>query len=148
MEKINTEILVSSLFVTGFDQVDSILFTYTLGKLAIENRELKLFEYKENMFSNTFNKYVTFDGNVYKLKEGYALDTNISENNSYQIPLQRSLNTNQVLIDYLNNFDFKEIVARKVSEMGYEQKEHLFSTKEKEIINEINNQKPKIKSKK
>ena len=36
MEKINTEILVSSLFKLGFDKVDSILFTYTLAKITID----------------------------------------------------------------------------------------------------------------
>ena len=44
MEVINTETLVSSLFAVGFDKVDSILFTHTLGKLSIdtdENGELK-----------------------------------------------------------------------------------------------------------
>ena len=37
MEKINTEILVSSLFTIGFDKVDSLLYTYTLGQLSIDN---------------------------------------------------------------------------------------------------------------
>ncbi len=35
MEKINTEILVSSLFTIGFDKVDALLYTYTLGQLSL-----------------------------------------------------------------------------------------------------------------
>ena len=31
MEKINTEILVSSLFTIGFDKVEAVLLAYTLG---------------------------------------------------------------------------------------------------------------------
>ena len=38
MEKINTEILVSSLFSIGFDKVDVALFTYTLWQLSIDNK--------------------------------------------------------------------------------------------------------------
>ena len=41
MEKINSEILISTLFLIGFDRVDSLLFKYTLGKLSIDNIEKK-----------------------------------------------------------------------------------------------------------
>ena len=34
MEKINTELLISSLFKLWFDKIDAILFTYTLGKIT------------------------------------------------------------------------------------------------------------------
>ena len=37
MEKINSEILISTLFLIGFDRVDSLLFKYALGKLSIDN---------------------------------------------------------------------------------------------------------------
>lgn len=37
MEKINSEILISTLFLIGFDRVDSLLFKYVLGKLSIDN---------------------------------------------------------------------------------------------------------------
>ena len=46
MEKINTESLISSLFILGFDQVDSVLFTYTLGKLSLDDKE-KQFYFEE-----------------------------------------------------------------------------------------------------
>lgn len=41
MEKINSEILISTLFLIGFDRVDSLLFKYTLGKLSVDNIEKK-----------------------------------------------------------------------------------------------------------
>ena len=46
MININSEMLVSSLFVLGFDSVDSMLFTYTLGKLSLDNQKLKLLTLK------------------------------------------------------------------------------------------------------
>ena len=39
MEKISMEILVSALFNLGFDIVDPVLFTYTLGKLSLEDKQ-------------------------------------------------------------------------------------------------------------
>ncbi len=41
MEKINSEILISPLFLIGFDRVDSLLFKYTLRKLSVDNIEKK-----------------------------------------------------------------------------------------------------------
>ena len=57
MEKINTEILVSSLFVIGFDKVDALLYTYTLGQLSLDNQKLQLFEFED---SNRFVKGIRF----------------------------------------------------------------------------------------
>ena len=45
MININSEMLVSSLFVLGFDSIDCMLFTYTLGKLSLDNKKLKLFSF-------------------------------------------------------------------------------------------------------
>ena len=78
MININSEMLVSSLFVLGFDSVDSMLFTYTLGKLSLDNQKLKLFNFKDDPITSTFNKQVEYDGITFKLKEGYSLDTNVS----------------------------------------------------------------------
>ena len=69
MEKINTEILVSSLFSIGFDKVDVALFTYTLGQLSIDNKQLQLFEFEDSETHQIFNKYVDYDGIVFKLKD-------------------------------------------------------------------------------
>ena len=50
MEKINTEILVSSLFKIGFDKVDSLLYTNTLGKLSIDNQKSQLFHLNKKLY--------------------------------------------------------------------------------------------------
>ena len=70
MEKINTEILVSSLFTIGFDKVDPLLYTYTLGQLSIDNQKLQLFEFEDSETSQKFNDYVNYDGIIFKLKDG------------------------------------------------------------------------------
>ena len=62
MEKINTEILVSSLFVIGFDKVDALLYTYTLGQLSLDNQKLQLFEFEDSSTSQKFNDYIDYDG--------------------------------------------------------------------------------------
>ena len=37
MNRITTENIVSSLLVLGFDRVDSLLYSYVLGKITLEN---------------------------------------------------------------------------------------------------------------
>lgn len=62
MEKLNTEILISSLLIIGFDKIDPALFTYTLGKISLDNRKPELFEFQDSETSETFNKYFDYDG--------------------------------------------------------------------------------------
>ena len=113
MEKINTEVLVSSLFNIGFDKVDNVLFTYTLGQLSIDNQQLQLFEFEDSETHQLFNKYVDYDGIVFKLKDEITLDTMVSYNNEKFYPLKKMLNTNKKLIEYLSQLDFSEIVLKK-----------------------------------
>mgnify|MGYP003435808580 CR=1 FL=1 len=118
MININSEMLVSSLFVLGFDSIDGMLFTYTLGKLSLDNQKLKLFNFKDDPITSTFNKYV----------EGR------------NFPLRYALQTNKKLLEYLESVDFREIISKKVSTMGYERLDkfdYLFSNKEKQIILEM-----------
>lgn len=140
MINVNTEMLVSSLFILGFDSVDSILFTYTLGKLSLDNQKLKQFKIKDDLTTNTFNKYIEYNGIAFKLKDGYNLDTNTSPIEGYHFPLKYALQTNKKLLEYLESIDFKEIVSRKISTIGYEKLErfdYLFSNKEKQIMFEM-----------
>lgn len=140
MEKINTEILVSTLLVAGFQQVDSVLFMYTLGKLSIDNKELNLFEFDDKETTDTFNKYISFDGIVYKLKPPYTLEDNVSPVEKYIIPLKKVLHINKKLLDYLNKLDFEEIILKKLSLLRDTQNlDYLLCQKEKEIIKAVNN---------
>lgn len=140
MEKINTEILISSLFVIGFDKVDATLYTYILGSLSIENGNVKLFEFAEEEPTKIFNEYIDYDGIVFSLKKGISLETNVSPVKTQYWPLEKALHTNRRLIEYLSNMNFKEIVIKKIKDIGFERIENLnfmFSNKEKDIICEI-----------
>lgn len=137
MEKINTEILVSSLFVIGFDKVDALLYTYTLGQLSLDNQKLQLFELEDSSMSQKFNDYVDYDGITFKLKEGITLETNISPLENYDIPLEKALYTNEKLIEYLSKLDFRKIIIKKIETLGVDKIntfDLLFSNKEKEIM--------------
>ena len=137
MEKINSEILISTLFLIGFDRVDSLLFKYVLGKLSIDNIEKKDFIFEDEELSETFNQYVDFNGSFYSLKNNYSLDTNVSlvSGSSKILPLRKVININKKLLMYFNSIDFTTIISRKVNDIGYNNLkdfDYLFSEKEKQ----------------
>lgn len=142
MEKINTEVLVSSLFNVGFDKVDAALFTYTLGRLAIDNRKMQLFEFSDSETHQIFNKYVDYDGIVFRFKDGINLETMASYNGEKFYPLKMLLNSSKKLIKYLSQLDFSEIVLKKVENYGIHSleqiDENIFSQKELEILHQLN----------
>ena len=142
MEKINTEVLVSSLFSIGFDKVDTVLFTYTIGQLSIDNQQLQLFDFEDSETHQMFNKYVDCDGIAFKLKGEITLDTMVSYNNERFYPLKKMLNTNKKLIEYLSQLDFSEIVLKKAKLYGMQNIEQVdkyrFSNKELEILQKLN----------
>ncbi len=141
MKIISTEALVGSLFIIGFDKIDPILYTYTLGRLTIDNQKTRMFQFEEKELSNTFNKYVDYSGLFFKLKEGYTLDTNVSPIKGDNWPLRNLFNKNTDLIEHLRNFDFSEIIVKKMELFDIECKEQLnllFSSKEIELIEQLN----------
>lgn len=149
MEKISTEAIVSSLFVLGFDKVDSLLYTYLLGKLTIDNHRLSLFEFEEKPFSELFIKYVDYDNSVFKIKDGYTLDTNVSPIEDYNWTLRDLFSRNCELIEYLNNLDFSEIVAKKLESYNIARQDDIeqkFSTKEITLIEQLNTTRLKEKA--
>jgi len=139
MEKINTEELISALFIVGFDKIDSLLFTYTLGKLSIDNRVMQTFEFEDKECSDTFNKYVTYDNDTYHLVEDCDIDTFILVGDK-NLPLRKILHTNKKLITYLSLLDFSEIVLKKIMLLGDNGIDTLashFCDKEREIISKL-----------
>lgn len=141
MEKYNLENLISTLFVLGYDQLDSIFLTLITGKIYTEKGNQ--FEYEEKEFTKEFKKFVNFDGFVYKLKEGLTLKSNtkLFKDKTYTIKdLFTSGVVNKKLSDYLINFDFRDIIIRKISLIGPNKIDKLaclFSNKEKSIIYEM-----------
>ena len=96
MEKISFEMIVSGLFNLGFDKVDPVLFTYTLGELSMADIEHQ-FVYEHQDTSIGFNRYAVCNGGVIKLRDGYTLDTNVSPNNSMVIPVRNTFFSNKKL---------------------------------------------------
>lgn len=138
METINTETLVTSLFRVGFDKVDSILFSYTLGSIKSNEEGRKNFYFDDKMLSSWFTTYVEFKDGLFSLKEGYSLDSMVETPSNANVPLYHLLLTNRKLTDYLKTLDFTEIISKKVLVLGensIEESPSLFSEKEKEIIN-------------
>lgn len=137
MEKISFEMLVSALFNLGFDKVDPVLFTYTLGKLSIKDEEHQ-FVYEEHDTSIGFNKYVDCSGVTIRIRDGYTLDTNVGPSESFVIPVRKTLFSNKKLIAFLKSFDFDEIVSKKAKLYGVtnadEASTNLFSNKEISIL--------------
>lgn len=140
MEKINTESIISSLFILGFDKVDSILYTYLLGKLTIDNQKLDIFYFEEESFSELFTRYVDYTNSVFKIKEGYTLDTDISPVKKYNYTLRSLFSRNTKLIDYLSNIDLSEIIVKKLKSYNLTEQDNLeqvFSTKEIDFIKKL-----------
>lgn len=137
MEKINTEVVVSSLFNIGFDKVDCVLFALIMARIAIDDKN-NFFDFNYQKTSYIFNKYVDYDGHIFKLKDGFSIDTNVSQVERFERTLGKTLITNPNLIEYLNNLDFSEIVLKKVELYGIqsidEVDETKFSQKEIEIL--------------
>ena len=137
MEKINKEIIISSLFSMGFDKVDALLYMYVLDDLFRYIDVIKKFEYDLIEPTSTFNKYVDFDGMVSSLKKGYTLNTKVSCDDGSQKQLRKVLNINYELVQYLEDVDFAKIVNKKVFDIGLERLEefsYLFSNVEREYI--------------
>lgn len=126
------------IVVLGFDRVDSLLFTYILGKLSIDKRDI--FEFEESEFLPIFSKCVVSEVGFFTFKKGITLDANVSPIKDYEWPLKQALSVNKNLLQYLDQLDFKEIVKKKVEALGLDeigQMDYLFSDKEKEIMDEI-----------
>lgn len=127
MEKINSEIIISSLFMIGFDKVDTLLYINVVEQID----KFKIFEFTDDKRSDIFKKYIEFNGICYKLKD------NVSLNNDIELPLYKELRTNNLLIKYLNELNYEEIIIKKIMFLGIDKIKHynmLFSNKEKEII--------------
>ena len=137
MEKISTEILVSTLFNLGFDSVDPVLFTYTLGKLSLMDKE-RQFVFEEREPGIGFKEYVDCSGISMKIKDGYTLDTNVSPNDKMVIPVRKTLFGSRTLLEYLSNFDFSEIIEKKARAYGVQSVEsanpNLFCEKEIKML--------------
>lgn len=138
METINTETLITSLFRVGFDRVDGLLFTYTLGAMRQDEDGRKNFHFDDRKTSDWFNQYVELKDGVFSLKEGYSLDTLVEASSNVKVPLRYLIQTNRKLTEYLSTFDFSRVISKKLLVLGansVEEYPNSYSEREKQAIN-------------
>lgn len=147
MESICTEDIISSLIVIGFESVDSLLFTYTLGDLSINPDARGKFKYVDAELSKEFSKYICYDGLKFQLKDGLQLDTKVPVKGlNVSIPIIRKLQANKKLVEYLNDLDFSEIVSKKIGNIENDDLRRILVCPYEERI--ISGTEAKIKEKK
>lgn len=140
MEKINSENIISALFLLGFNKVDVLLYMCVLAKLTLDNQSEEWFNLEDEDFSFLFCQNIEFDGKVLKIKGNEGLDTTVMVIDGKPYSLRRMLKCNKKLMEQMKNLDFEEIIRRKINIIG-EDKVYIyrdfFSSKEIDIINKI-----------
>ena len=142
MEKINSEHIISALFLLGFDKVDVLLYMCVLAKLTLDNQIEERFTLEDEDFSFLFCQNIEFNGKVLKIKGNEGLDTTVMVIAGKPYSLRRMLKRNEKLMEQMRQLDFEEIIRRKINIMG-EDKVYIyrefFSSKEIDIINKTSN---------
>lgn len=142
MEKINSENIISALFLLGFDKVDVLLYMCVLAKLTLDNQIEERFTLEDEDFSFLFCQNIEFNGKVLKIKGNEGLDTTVMVIDGKPYSLRRMLKRNEKLMEQMRQLDFEEIIRRKINIMG-EDKVYIyrefFSSKEIDIINKTSN---------
>lgn len=156
---INTQNIISSLFLLGFDKLDPFIITATISNITInlrENKEVQLkngeeystYEIKftsDDKISKSFEKIVDMDF-ITKLKDGFTMDTDIAKIinlNNISMTVKQYLNTNnnRLLVQYIKeNIDLRKIILEKISAYQQTNPDYIkeaFSNKEKIMIMEI-----------
>ena len=115
MEKITTEIFLTTLFKFGFDRVDPILLTYMLSKTTIDNINKKEFDFQLDI---PMSKAITKEkGPVYRLSD----EINKEKRFKYH--------TSEKLLEYFKTLNIEEIVSMKLDVYGYKKDDYIFGRK-------------------
>lgn len=153
MEELNMEKIISTLFVMGFDEIDSLFYSFLLGRIMKEKDFFEQFNFKNSEPSQDFSRYVETTGNKCKIKEGYNLETNLSPVEGKYWPLARLLEmkSSENLKKLLISIDLGEIVEKKVNALGEERirrNKSLLTDKEIELLRKRQKMKQKVKEEK
>lgn len=115
MEKITTEIFLTTLFKFGFDRVDPILLTYMLSKTTIDNINKKEFDFQLDI---QMSKAITKEkGPVYRLSD------EINKEKWFKY------HTSEKLLEYFKTLNIEEIVSMKLDVYGYKKDDYIFGRK-------------------
>mgnify|MGYP004475111731 CR=1 FL=1 len=142
MEKINSENIISALFLLGFDKVDVLLYMCVLAKLTLDNQNEERFTLEDEDFSFLFCQNIEFNGKVLEIKGNEGLDTTVMVIDGKPYSLRRMLKCNEKFMEQIKKLDFEKIIRRKINIMC-EDKVYIyrefFSSKEIDIINKTSN---------
>ena len=114
MEKINNESIISTLFILGFDRVDTILYSNILNEI-IRNKNFKMVCTEE---TNIFKKFIDYNGIRYKIKDDYNINSEVINMNGKKYTLKEILPVNKELEKFLKTLNYEEIIKRKISILG------------------------------
>ena len=124
MEKITTEILLTTLFKYGFEKVDPVLYSLVLENIAIHNAKTQEFDL---VFDVQVSKAILKEGQIYRLNDA-EIDKKLWYEYHYSDELYK----------YFDTINFEEIVFKKVKAYKKEVTKATFSQKEIEIIKDAN----------
>ena len=125
MEKITTEILLTTLFKYGFEKVDPVLYSLVLENIAIHNAKTQEFDL---VFDVQVSKAILKEGQIYRLNDA-EIDKKLWYEYHYSDELYK----------YFDTINFEEIVFKKVKAYKKEVTKATFSQKEIDIIKTANN---------
>lgn len=129
MEKITTEKYLATLFRYGFEQIDPVLYTLTLGALADENLISKdEFDLsKDEPLSDYFKEYIDTEGIIYKIKK-----------DAEHCEKYFKFYSSDKLLNVLDNLDYGKVISKKLKLYGISiadmDNDIFFSSKEKKIM--------------
>lgn len=144
MEKFTVEEYIVTMFELGFERIDSLLNFITLGELYADEeigRDILIVGGQPNQ---VFDTYIEHKNEIYSLREGRTIYTNICPVDGAYKPLISVLKRNEKLKSYLNRIDFKKVVEtkiRKLEQAGYSDYTEFLCPKEEAIRQSILNEK-------
>ncbi len=138
MELMTTGNLISALFIYGFEEVDHLLYAFTLERIAYLTAKDKNFKILYFEPLDTRLKYFCYDNLYHKFR--------LNKNNKDAVEV--ILKVGDKTLEYLNNIDFHEIMEKKMKALGITKDEvsnsFYFCKKEKEIIDSLYDKKEKV----
>ena len=140
MVTITNEEYIATMFEIGFERIDPLLYTFTIGELLLNEEARDTLEFISGQPNQVFSYYVEYKNGVYSLKDGRTIDTNISPVEGVNIPLIRALKPNAILKEYLNTLDFKKVIDKKIKSLekaGYQNISYFLCPKEEYIRKSI-----------
>lgn len=140
MEKYNSEELISTLLIAGFNKVDQLLITLVIDKIKKDEKINKILSFdNDNFYSNQFSEYVSFEDFVYYINGSSPRNIAYYNKDNKEVLIGDLLLINKTLLNYILEDGLKDVIIKKAKLIGIEDLSihvDLFSNKEINIIKE------------